>query len=143
MDKFRVMLIDDDEDDRYLFAEAVHKIDPSIKCETSDNCRQILNNLEYWGNAMPNVIFLDLNMPEIHGFDCLMILKNDRLWKTIPVIIYSTSKNNADMERAEQLGASGYIKKPADFSVLYEKLKDIITLDFTKKLPRAIMWQDN
>ena len=140
MSKLSVLLIDDDDDDRFLFAEAVKKIDPSIECETSDDCRQILDNLEQRGQAMPNVIFLDLNMPEIHGFDCLMVLKNDRLWKTIPVIIYSTSKNNVDMERAEQLGASGYLKKPGDFSILYQKLKSIITLDFSKPLPRNILW---
>lgn len=75
----------------------------------------------------PDVIFLDLNMPAMSGWQCLAKLKNDTALKNIPVIMYSTSSNPREKEIAIELGATGFVTKPTDFGVLTKILETIST----------------
>jgi CheY-like chemotaxis protein len=124
----RILLIDDDEDDRDLFAAAVQETSPEHLCETAVNGQEGLKLLEEM-SELPDLIFLDLNMPLMHGFECLRLLKEHVVWRDIPVIIYSTSSNRADVERAAELGASAYLSKPNEYAHLCIKLKNILELD--------------
>jgi CheY-like chemotaxis protein len=72
---------------------------------------------------IPNVIFLDINMPQMNGWQCLSALKSDPATKEIPVIIYSTSSHERDKQIAMELGASGFITKPSN----YHSLRSILT----------------
>jgi CheY-like chemotaxis protein len=124
-DNYKIMLIDDDEDDRMLFELSVHTIGPSYTCIASENCRNAIENLKAGVN--PNFIFLDLNMPDMHGFDCLQEIKLISDLANIPIIIYSTSGYCVDVDRARELGAAGYLKKPSDFDELCQKIEKIIS----------------
>ena len=122
-DTFKIMLVDDDEDDRMLFALAVSEINPSHSYILIENCNEALDNLV---NIQPEIIFLDLNMPDMHGFECLEKIKATTTTSHIPVVIYSTSGYCVDIEKAKELGAAGYLKKPSDFDDLCIKLKEAI-----------------
>jgi CheY-like chemotaxis protein len=69
---------------------------------------------------------MDLNMPVMNGFDCLMYLKNQELYREIPIIIFTNSKNLQDISRTRLLGASYFMTKPDDFNILCKKLSKII-----------------
>jgi CheY-like chemotaxis protein len=122
----RIMLIDDDPDDQLLFRDAVHAVGPDLQCELASSCLEALKQLE---ETHPDIIFMDLNMPVMNGFDCLAHLKNKSELRDIPVIIFTTSKNQSDINRTRQLGASWYMTKPDDFNILCKKLNKIIQKD--------------
>jgi len=131
--EIRILLIDDDEDDREIFTAAMQEVAPANTCETAISGKEGLRHLMAT-NQLPDLIFLDLNMPLIHGFECLKMLKeNDRL-KEIPVVIYSTSNNQPDVQRAAALGASAYLSKPSQYTHLCEKLRNILLLDFRQTI---------
>jgi len=122
----RIMLIDDDPDDRLFFRDAVHTVRPDLQCELASSCLEAIKQLEV---APPDLIFMDLNMPVMNGFDCLVYLKKKSELRDIPVIIFTTSKNMNDINRTRQLGASWFMTKPDDFSVLCKKLNRVIQKD--------------
>ncbi len=68
-------IVDDDIDDQELFIEAVKEVDSSIECLSSSDCEHALNLLKNGEIAIPDIIFLDLNMPRLNGKQCLVELK--------------------------------------------------------------------
>lgn len=120
-----LFVVDDDEDDIHLFVEAVNEIDKSMGCFTAKNGEEALdklNNLE----TLPDLIFLDLNMPKLNGKECLALLKKSERLKDIPVIIYSTSSSEKDIEETKKLGAAYYLTKPDTFTDLCVNLTRLI-----------------
>jgi CheY-like chemotaxis protein len=118
------MLIDDDPDDQLFFRDAMQLIRPDFQCEMVSSCQEAFRQLEKL--PPPDFIFMDLNMPIMNGFDCLVYLKNQEKYKNIPVVIFTTSKNIQDINRTRQLGARHFLTKPDDFKVLCKKLSKII-----------------
>jgi len=117
------MLIDDDPDDQLFFRDAVRSVRPDVQCELASSCVEAFKQLEI---VTPDLIFVDLNMPVMNGFDCLAYLKKKSELRDIPVVIFTTSKNVNDINRTKQLGASWFMTKPDDFNVLCKKLRGII-----------------
>ena len=126
LSKTRFLLVDDDADDAGLFCEALGQIDPVIQCDSVENGREVFNYLSAH-HTKPDVIFLDINMPVMNGWDCLKKLKEDPNHRAIPTIVYSTSTAKRDIETAYMLGALVYITKPEDFTELYNILKIVAT----------------
>lgn len=123
----RIILIDDDPDDQLFFRDALQMMHPEMFCEMASTCDEAFRQLEE--PPAPEYIFMDLNMPVMNGFDCLAQLKNQELYRNIPVIIFTTSKSPHDINRTRQLGASHFMTKPDDFNVLCKKLSKIIRAD--------------
>jgi CheY-like chemotaxis protein len=112
-----VLLVDDDLDDQDIFRTALSEVDGSVELATANNGEDALQKLH--GNShYPDLIFLDINMPVLNGFDTLAQIKKDDSIKRIPVFIYTTSARVEDVERAKELGAIDCVKKPSDFSEL-------------------------
>lgn len=124
MKKFFV-LADDDIDDAELFSDALAEIDPAVDFFHTDDCRTLLKYLSNSGNRKPDLIFLDINMPEMNGWECLVELKKHAVNKEIPVIMYSTSSILRDKEMAVELQALGFLTKPSDFRALVKILTAI------------------
>ena len=119
------LLADDDRDDAELFSEALSTVNPSIKFHHVEDGQEVFQFLSDSKIEKPDVIFLDLNMPAMSGWQCLAKLKNDTALKNIPVIMYSTSSNPREKEIAIELGATGFVTKPTDFKVLTKILETI------------------
>jgi CheY-like chemotaxis protein len=117
-----VLLIDDDEDDRNFFYDAVNEISSSIECATVSNANDALKGLKSMSYTRPDIIFLDLNMPGMGGFECLKELKQDHSLMDIPVVMYSTSSSNADIKKALKLGAENFVTKPTSCDQLEKAL---------------------
>lgn len=120
----KILLVDDDEDDREFFILVLGNIDPSLICETAENGKIAIQVLEK--NELPDIIFLDLNMPVMNGTQFLTQIKQHELFKHIPVIILSTSSDSASIAQAAQLGAMGFITKPNKLYLLEAHLREIL-----------------
>ncbi|MEO8253737.1 MAG: response regulator [Flavobacterium sp.] len=118
------LFIDDDSDDTELFQEALSEVDASAKFFNASNGIKGLSKLEEI--EKPKIIFLDVNMPEMGGFDFLATIKNQQQYKDIPVLIYTTSSSRQDIQTAGKLGALCFITKPTDFNQLKEILQKVI-----------------
>jgi len=129
----RFLLIDDDIDDRELFSEALASVSPSIKCDLAADAEEALNKLVSREIDIPDVIFLDINLPVMTGWQFLTSLKSRDDYKNIPVIMYSTSSNQRDKDIAKDLGALCFITKPNAFKTLKNTL-DVIVSYSNKKL---------
>jgi CheY-like chemotaxis protein len=126
-------LVDDDVDDQEIFIAAVNEIDNSIKCISIDNCEEALEKLKKEHTDLPDLIFLDLNMPRLNGRQCLSEIRKLSRLKHIPVIIYSTSSLKKDMEETASLGADLFITKPNRFNELCETLNNVLLMDWPAK----------
>jgi CheY-like chemotaxis protein len=122
-----ILIADDDEDDIELLEEAIREFDPNIKCSNAANGIEVLKQLDY-GDALPDCIFLDLNMPKMDGKFCLKHLKSSPVFRQIPVIIYSTSRRTADVNEVTQMGAMAFIVKPNTFVDLKREIARILTM---------------
>jgi CheY-like chemotaxis protein len=120
-----ILLIDDDEDDRWLFAEALSRTVTGVKCTTVSGGQDAIALLSADGAKFPDLILLDLNMPGMDGKKCLEIIKKNARFKDIPVVVYSTSKNPKDRDETKLLGASDFIVKPSDYNDLCRMIRDI------------------
>ena len=125
-----VLLVDDDRDDRFLFKDALAKTGLPIFFQDAEDCYQALDILQQMKEETPDIVFIDINMPDIDGFECLKRIKAKEAWKDIPIIIYSTSNNQLHIDEAGRLGAAAYIRKPNDFWELCAKLKQILSSNF-------------
>jgi len=110
-----VLLVDDDADDREIFTFTLNSIYPSAITETAIDGEDALGKLEQWG-YLPDIIFLDLNMPRMNGFDFLRHIRHQDKWKELPVIVYSTSSNPRDMAKSWEAGATDYIVKGTEMA---------------------------
>lgn len=121
-----LFIADDDPDDVELFIEAVSRIDQSIKCYSAFDGEEALRKLKS-DSELPDMIFLDLNMPRINGKQCLAEIKNSNKPRTIPVVIFSTSSLPHDIDDTRKLGASYFLTKPSNFDELCKELSQIIS----------------
>lgn len=134
------MLADDDEDDRYFFAQAITELSPSVNLATTSDGSELIHSLENNAADLPDLIFLDLNMPRKNGFECLEALKQNARLRNIPVIIYSTSANPVQIEDTYARGANLYIQKPDSYSRIKHILKRVFSLtpnDLFQQVERA------
>lgn len=120
-EKKLLMIVDDDKDDRFFFCSAIRKNNPSFECLEAENGDDALKQLRR-SERLPDFIFLDLNMPQMDGKECLTELKKDKTLKNIPVIIYTTSEYKLDKEVTKELGADYFLTKLTDIYPLPEEL---------------------
>ena len=120
-----VLYAEDDPEDIEVFCEAIRAIDSKIVCQTVTDGINLFAFLENT-IVLPDLIFLDMNMPLMNGRDCLIRLKNSKDYQSIPVVMYTTSTRAVDRDELKRLGASDYFIKPSTFSEIYELLRDVL-----------------
>ena len=125
MHALKLLLADDDKDDRELFAEALASLDPTVICEEAEDGQQALEFLANEQSDPPNLIFLDINMPVMNGWEVLKQMKRNSLYSRIPVIMYTTSSGERERRLATDLGALCLVTKPDDFR-LVRNLQSIV-----------------
>ncbi len=125
----RVLLIDDDQDDCYLFTEAIKSTFPAIELACVNN---VIDIFPYLQIKSPEIIFLDLNMPFKNGFEFLSELRSHSQFNHIPVVIFSSSNYTKDIKLAYEKGAALYFTKPTSFEELSEAVQLILQMDWQK-----------
>ncbi|MDO9254229.1 MAG: response regulator [Bacteroidales bacterium] len=125
-----ILLADDDEDDRLFFKEAFEEIKIYTSVKIVNDGVELMNHLTQDNIQLPQILFLDLNMPRKNGIDCLLEIKRLVHLKDIAIAIYSTSSSDKDIEETFIQGANVYIKKPSDFNTLKKILEQVITVNW-------------
>lgn len=119
-----VLLIDDDIDDRMIFGEVLKELAPDIIYHEAINGEDALMKLN--NDLVPDLIFLDLNMPRVDGKQFLAEIQQQAHLKHIPVVIYSTSSHESDKKETRELGASYFLTKPNSLHELTHILTDLL-----------------
>lgn len=128
--KLQIALADDDEDDRQLFLKAMGNLKISTELSLHRDGQHLMDYLYNHIHDLPEVIFLDLNMPVKDGMQCLKEMRNDSRFNDIMIAIYSTSSSEKDIEETFINGANIFINKPNDFSKLKESIAKVIELNW-------------
>lgn len=129
-DYINITLADDDEDDRLFFTDAFDDIKITTRVKTFNDGVYLMDYLNSDYALLPNVLFLDLNMPRKSGLECLKEIKQNPKFKDIAIAIYSTSASEEDIENTFIQGANIYIKKPSDFKTLKKVLAEVVTINW-------------
>ena len=118
-----VLFIDDDYDDYLIFCEALKQLNSETRCEYKGDGRAALTFLREQ-SALPDYIFLDINMPVMDGVECLKRIKMDKRLKDIPVILFTTSLSPwGEKINFKELGADQLIIKPSRFEEIVNFLR--------------------
>jgi CheY-like chemotaxis protein len=125
-----ITLADDDEDDRLFFTDAFSELKINTKVSTYNDGVELMNYLNNTEAVLPNILFLDLNMPRKNGVECLLEIKQNERFNDIAIAIYSTSSSDEHIEETFVNGANIYIKKPSDFNTLKKILSEVVTLNW-------------
>lgn len=126
-----ILLVDDDEDDRELFEFAMNQINLYTYFSMPDGT-YLIDYLSKSDNKVPSLVFLDINMPKMSGFETLEMVRQRFDQQSLPVAIYSTSAEPVDVETASKLGANFYLKKPMDVKSLINLIKNTITRNWNE-----------
>lgn len=132
MELKRILLVDDDADDQLIFTDAIREVTGDFQCITANNGLEAMVHLRTL-KPVPSLIFIDLNMPFMNGFECLRQIKADSKFSPIPVIVFTTSDNPADKELTKKLGAAMFLTKTDNYELLKSKLTEILAAYFTKQ----------
>ncbi|MGN6417396.1 MAG: response regulator [Pseudobacter sp.] len=128
----KILVIDDDREDHVILKDVMETIGAADVMDFAVTGPEALNllNGHYTDTQLPCLIVMDLNMPMMNGTQALGLLKEDKRFNKIPVIIYSTSLNPFEKEKCMGLGAHSYITKPVTYQDTIETAK--IFLGFCK-----------
>lgn len=143
MNKIYILVAEDDADDRFLLETAFSENGYKGKLEFVENGVELLDYLRNLriedataDHPLPGFILLDLNMPKKDGREVLKEIKEDPRFKKIPVIVFTTTKNENEINRCYELGANTYVVKPVGFENLVKTIEDIRSYWFkTAQIP--------
>ena len=125
-----ILIAEDDEDDRLLMEEALEENYCVNNIYFVENGEELMDYLYHRGkyqdkvaNPRPNIILLDLNMPKKDGREALKEIKSEPNFRSIPIIVLTTSQAQEDIVRSYDLGVNSFITKP----VTFDSLVDVMT----------------
>jgi CheY-like chemotaxis protein len=131
MEPIICFLVDDDADDQVFFSIAWKKVDQSVLCQFADDGISALKRINNNFSFIPDVIFIDINMPIMNGIRLLKEIKKIERLRHVPVYMYSTASEQRIVDECIQLGATGFLQKQADIKDLLASFRTI--LDEVKK----------
>ena len=129
-DPLHILLADDDDDDRLFFKDAIEEVKVKTVVTMVNDGVELMDYLLKAENHLPDLLFLDLNMPRKSGMECLKEIRSTIKLKDLCIAVYSTSALEKDIEQTFIKGANIYIKKPNDFEVLKNILTKVITINW-------------
>ena len=122
------LLADDDKDDRFFFSMALEGFSIPTLLDTVVDGEKLMTYLSENLLRLPDVIFLDLNMPRKNGFECLLEIKLNPKLNQLPVIIFSTSYEQEVVNLLYKNGAKYFIRKPSEYLQFKKIVQQTITL---------------
>ena len=120
-----ILLVDDDFDDRELFVEALTLVDKNSQVTTLDGSEGLMSHLDKL-EKLPDYVFLDLNMPRKSGKECLREIQRTDRFRSMKIVIYSTSINPRDVMETYEYGAFCFVQKPNSFAELKNVIRKVI-----------------
>ncbi len=124
-----VLLAEDDEEDVLLFNTVLSELNQDILVTVAADGILLMTFLKQ-ATTLPEMIFLDLNMPHKNGFECLSEIKGDARWNSIKIVILSTSSQPQQIENAYKGGADLYLAKPVSYSRFKNMMEKCLSLNW-------------
>jgi CheY-like chemotaxis protein len=116
-----ILLVEDNANDADLVMRALKTNQPATSITVATDglaamdCLHRRGAFESRGNVLPSMVLLDLKMPRVGGLEVLAQIKADDRLKCIPVVVFTSSREEQDIRRSYQLGANAYVVKPVEF----------------------------
>lgn len=123
-----IFLADDNHNDCLAFEKSIMAIDPHIKLTTVTNGEELLQLLSHY---IPQILFLDLEMPCKNGIQCLQTIRADRVFDNLPVVVFSHTSRLNNIQVAYGFGANLFFTKPEEKEELLYSLKTILQMDWS------------
>ena len=120
-----ILLIEDDNIDAMTVERSLRDLGSKVSLVRSTNGVEALEYLQNPENEKPCIILLDLNMPKMNGIEFLRIMKTDEKLRRIPVIIFTTSKEEYDIIKSFELSVAGYIIKSFEYQQFLESMRKL------------------
>ncbi|MDT8406516.1 MAG: response regulator [Methylococcales bacterium] len=111
-----ILLVEDDQVDIMIVKRGFRKLNVINELMVVNDGEQALAYLEHALSRLPSLILLDINMPKMNGRECLKQLKKHPVFKTIPVVMLSSSQERHDVDQCLEMGIVGYILKSVEFA---------------------------
>ena len=124
----RILLVEDSVADAKLFAIALDEAGSTsevMTAEDGDDALRKLTAIVHGDIPRPDVVVLDINLPRVNGIDVLRRIKGDPELRTMPVVVFSTSRADVDVAAAYACGASSYVVKPVDLHRFMDVVRSI------------------
>jgi CheY-like chemotaxis protein len=124
-----ILYIDDDPDDLMIFGESIRNLYPGIsvlKAQSGEEGINFLNLLEQENRPFPSLIVLDMNMPKMDGRQTMLKIRSKQSWEDIPIVIFTTSSNIADVEFCKSYGIE-CITKPMSYNNLKNTMQQLVS----------------
>jgi len=132
IESLHVLLAEDDKDDRFFFAKALNAIPIPTRLTTVHDGEQLITYLLEHTEQLPDVLFLDINMPRKNGYECISEIRKNNKWKDLYVVMFSTFySRSVDYERdmlkkLNGIGVNDLIRKPNDFTLLQQIIHNVL-----------------
>jgi len=127
-----ILIVEDESDDLELITRALGKDNPGLSWASARNGLEALEYLEKTTtvdgdrlSALPSLILLDLSMPKMGGIKLLHEIRIRKQTRSIPVVVFTSSKNVQDVDDSYEAGANSYISKPTDFTTFRAALRQL------------------
>ncbi|HEY4109338.1 response regulator [Puia sp.] len=123
----KIVLVDDDADDRQIFDEILREIDPEAEVVNAENGLEMVAMLDKMpDDQLPDMIILDQNMPKMTGKESLVFLKESPRYKSISTIVYSTYQVKDFYQECLELGAQDVVAKPDTIQAYREMIEQFL-----------------
>lgn len=127
----QVLIADDDDDDFFIFSHASAELQVKVVLTRAENGALLLRLLD---EKNPDILFLDILLPEKDGRQCLREIRANQKYDTLPIIMYTSLSDLDHVEFCFREGANFFIVKPNSFTELKEVLQRLFTLNWNKAL---------
>ena len=122
-----IIIADDDPDDKEFFDAAVKEINPSVKIFNVPNGKELMRLLD---SFVPDMVFLDLDMPVMNGVESLVAIRANANLEKMPVVVYSSTTREANIQTAYEMGAHLFFIKPSVYQDYLNSLRAILRLNW-------------
>ncbi|WP_294821064.1 response regulator [uncultured Flavobacterium sp.] len=129
---FTVFYTDDDQEDLEFFKEIMDTIDADVSVVTHSNGHQLLHALDN-PPPQPHLVFLDINMPGMTGFEVLEKVRQSN--GELPIVMFSTSGDEDSIKKSRELGASYYLPKSGIFDQLKKSIEHALSINWGSFMP--------
>jgi CheY-like chemotaxis protein len=123
-----LLLADDNKSEHIFFTHALKSIKRPVKLDILAGGPELIRYFKEGSHALPDILFLDVNMPLRNGKECLAAIRANERCNDMPVVMYSTSDSPRDIEETYELGANIYVRKPNGLDDLSEILTAVIEI---------------
>lgn len=123
-----VLLAENDREQCFFFKKALMQVKSKFQFTEVHDGNELLKLLE---NFMPDILFIDLNMPAKNGMDCIKEIRKKKAYDSLPIVVYSITTQSSVINAAYNAGAQLYLVKPAEYYTLVHSLSKILQMDWS------------